>query len=75
MANTTHIYKYPRVLTDTPTHIINPNMGGNGGSASGVTYLTEAPTEDNPDDDLKFVVLDQEPATKYEGYFYIILED
>ena len=41
---------------------------------AGVRFLTTAPTADNPDDFIKFVVLSQEPATKYEGYFYIILE-
>jgi len=38
----------------------------------GVEYLTTAPTSDNVSGALKFVVLDAEPATKYEGYLYII---
>lgn len=37
MADTlTHIYKYPRVLTDVPTHIIdvwNLNIGGDSGDS------------------------------------------
>lgn len=41
--------------------------------AGGVSYLTEAPTSNNTDG-LKFVVLSSEPATKYEGYLYIITE-
>ena len=39
----THIYKYPRVLTDVSTHIIdvwNLNIGGGGGSGEegGIQY-------------------------------------
>ena len=41
---------------------------------SGISYLTTAPVANNPDNDLKFVVLDQEPATYYSGYYYIITE-
>jgi len=40
-------------------------------TASGVAYQTTAPTSDNTDG-LKFVVLSEEPATKYSGYLYII---
>lgn len=43
-----------------------------GGSAKGVKYQTTAPTSANTDGDLKFVVLDSDPATKYAGYIYII---
>lgn len=39
-----------------------------------VNYLTTAPTADNTDGDLKFVVLDSEPETKYDGYYYLITE-
>jgi len=39
---------------------------------TGVEYLTTAPSSDNVSGALKFVVLDTEPATKYEGYIYII---
>lgn len=38
-----------------------------------VGYTTEVPTEDNIDG-LKFVVLDEDPATKYNGWIYIITE-
>ena len=41
---------------------------------SGITYLTTAPSADNTDGDLKFVILDHEPATYYNGYYYIITE-
>lgn len=37
-------------------------------------YLTTVPTEANTDG-LKVVVLDSEPATKYDGYLYVITED
>lgn len=40
----------------------------------GVPYLTTAPTEDNTSGKLKVVVLDSEPATKYDGYLYMITE-
>ena len=43
-----------------------------GGSADGVKYVTEAPTRANTDGDLKFVVLETDPVTKYAGYIYII---
>lgn len=47
--------------------------GGGGGAASSVTVLTTAPSSDNPvQNNLIFVILDEEPATKYEGYYYII---
>ena len=41
------------------------------GVADTVVYLTEAPTAANTDG-LKFVVLSSDPATKYDGYIYII---
>lgn len=36
-----------------------------------VPYLTTAPLADNPTG-IKFVVLSSEPATYYNGYYYII---
>lgn len=42
--------------------------------ATEVSYLTNAPTEDNTDGNLKFVVLSSEPAIRYSGYYYIITE-
>ena len=38
-----------------------------------VQYSTTAPTADNTSG-LKFVVLSAEPATYYNGYYYIITE-
>lgn len=38
-----------------------------------IEYQTTEPTADN-DEGLKFVVLDHEPATKYNGYVYYIVE-
>ena len=45
------------------------------GTASSVDYLTEPPTSANTDGGLKFVVLLEEPANKYDGYIYFILSD
>ena len=42
------------------------------GSTNGLGYLTTAPSADNTDG-IKIVVLSSEPATKYNGYLYIIL--
>jgi hypothetical protein len=39
----------------------------------GVNYITEAPTADNTNGKLIFVVLSSDPATKYDGYVYLIL--
>lgn len=41
------------------------------GDTTGLNYLTTAPTADNTSG-LKIVVLSSEPATKYDGYIYII---
>lgn len=37
-----------------------------------VTYLTTAPSANNTSGRMIFVVLSEDPATKYDGYFYII---
>ena len=42
------------------------------GATNGLGYLTTAPTAANTDG-IKIVVLSSEPATKYNGYLYIIL--
>ena len=42
--------------------------------AESVGYLTTAPSAANTSGRLIFVVLTSEPATKYDGYFYIITE-
>ena len=41
-------------------------------SSNALPYLTTAPTSDNNSNGLILVVLDSEPAKKYEGYIYII---
>ena len=41
-------------------------------SVSGLPFSTTAPTEANTDGTLHVVVLSAEPATKYNGYLYII---
>jgi len=40
--------------------------------AEGIPYITTAPSSDNTSGKLIFVVLSSEPATKYDGYLYII---
>ena len=40
--------------------------------ASGFTYLTVAPTSDNTSGDIKFVWLEEEPAERFKGYYYLI---
>ena len=40
--------------------------------ASGIQVLTEAPVADNPEKDIKFVYLDEEPAERFNGYYYLI---
>ena len=42
-------------------------------ASNALPYLTEEPTEDNADG-LILVVIDHEPAVKYDGYLYIITE-
>ena len=38
----------------------------------GVKPITEEPIGDNLGGDVKFVFLDHDPTTKYNGYFYVI---
>lgn len=43
-------------------------------SSGQIPYFTTAPIADNTSGFLKFVVLNTEPATRYNGYLYIIVE-
>ena len=51
-------------------------LGWNGGPAYAypgeLTFLTTAPVADNNNGTIKIVVLSSEPATRYNGYLYII---
>lgn len=58
------------VITDGTNSVSVANIQD---KTKGIPYLTTAPTADNTDG-LKFVVLSSEPATKYNGYIYIITE-
>ena len=49
--------------------IIEPNTG-----IKAVNPITTAPTAPNTEG-LKFVVLNAEPANRYEGYIYLITEE
>lgn len=74
-ARTTTAGKYYAVEKDSAGRLyVNVPWEGSSGAASGVTYLTTAPSSNNPDNDLKFVVLSSEPTTKYSGYLYIITQ-
>lgn len=48
-------------------------VSGDAVNVTGLGYLTTAPTANNTAGDLKVVVLSSEPATRYLGYWYIIL--
>lgn len=56
----------------TSIKIRNTNYKIRDGATHGLGYLTTAPTAANTDG-IKIVVLSSEPATKYNGYLYIIL--
>lgn len=43
-------------------------------ATAGVDYITTPPVANNPDNNLKFVILDTAPPTRYNGYIYVILE-
>ena len=58
---------------DIVSYILGMKRGGAGSGS--VPYITTAPTEPNTDGGLIFVVLSEEPATYYDGYYYIITEE
>lgn len=53
---------------------IGISIASNTISNTGVAYVTTAPSSANTSGDLRFVVLDSEPSTRYDGYIYIITE-
>lgn len=72
-------------ILDTGNTSANPTLAGTEGEATSlklnsvnyalgksVSYLTTAPSSANTSGRLQFVVLSSEPATKYDGYLYII---
>ena len=66
----------PKYLDDTGLQTYNTHIKNviNKSIANGLPYITTAPTEDNSNGKLIVVVLSSEPATKYNGYLYIITE-
>lgn len=62
--------KYPDKINDLIDN--EGNIDAEKVIASGIQVLTEAPTEDNPEKDIKFVYLDEEPAERFNGYYYLI---
>ncbi len=49
-------------------------VGGTIYGVNGLNYLTTAPESANTSGQLKVVILSSDPATKYDGYLYIITE-
>lgn len=49
-------------------------VGGTIYGVNGLNYLTTAPESANTSGQIKIVVLSSDPATKYDGYLYIITE-
>lgn len=64
--------KYKIASATTYTAGTGINIANNIISVAGVSFLTTAPSAANTSGDLKFVVLNSDPATKYNGYIYII---
>lgn len=71
-ARTTTEGKYYAVEKDSNGRLFVNVPWTGGGTATGIAYSTTAPSSDNLDGDLKVVVLTSNPATKYNGYWYII---
>ena len=65
--------KYTFTIYDKTLTIANDDSVTVANETTSVAYLTEAPTSDNTNG-LIFVVLDTEPDTYYNGYYYIITE-
>lgn len=57
---------------DTSLKTYSYNMRTALGLTGKLPYLTTAPTADNDSNKISIVVLDAEPATRYNGYLYII---
>ena len=65
--------KYPDKINDLIDN--EGNINAEKVAAGGIEYLTEAPTEDNLDGNLKFVWLQEEPVERFRGYYYFIGEN
>jgi hypothetical protein len=61
-----------RLAKGSNHQLLGVNGSGHVGYVSGLPYSTSAPTSANTEGNLKIVVLASEPATKYDGYLYII---
>ena len=61
--------KQAALSTDYSLQINNQNQISLTGS---LPYITTAPSAPNLDGGLRLVVLEQEPATRYDGYWYLI---
>lgn len=61
---------YPDKINDLIDN--NGNVNADKVAAKGVEFITTAPTSDNTDGTIKFVKLDEEPAERFNGYYYLI---
>lgn len=61
---------YPDKINDLIDN--DGNVNAEKVEASGIAVLKVAPTADNTDGDIKFVQLDEEPAERFNGYYYLI---
>lgn len=69
ITNNANSYDIAIKSADGTTIVDNSNVL----SVNALPYLTTAPSSANTDG-IKIVVLSSEPATKYNGYLYIITE-
>ena len=61
------------VNPSTPSELVDLMIGNDGYTVGdSVKYLTTAPVANNTSGRLQIVVLSSEPATRYDGYLYII---
>lgn len=66
---------YPtRLAKGNNNELLGVNNSGNLAYTKNLPYITTAPTADNTGGGIIIVVLDSEPATYYDGYYYIITE-
>lgn len=66
----------PTIPSGTTTTTLTTLKNGSSYYSLGgdISYITTAPTGPNTSGGLKVVVLSEEPATRYDGYIYIITE-
>lgn len=63
-----------RLAKGSNGNLLGVNGSGNLAYTDNLPILTTAPVSDNTDGGIKIVVLTSEPATKYDGFLYLIVE-